>query len=50
MPVTLAEAKKNTQDKLSPLVIDEFRKSNFLMNNLTFDDCVSPQGGGATMT
>lgn len=50
MPVTLAEARKNTQDKLSPLVIDEFRKSNFLLNNLTFDDCVSPQGGGATMT
>lgn len=50
MPVTLEEAKKNTQDKLSPLVIDEFRKSNFLLNNITFDDCVSPQGGGATMT
>ena len=50
MPVTLAEASKNTQDKLSPLVIDEFRKNNFLMDNLTFDDCVSPQGGGATMT
>lgn len=50
MPVTLEEAKKNTQDKLSPFVIDEFRKSNFLLNNLTFDDCVSPQGGGATMT
>lgn len=50
MPVTLAEAKKNTQDKLSPLVIDEFRKASFLMDNLTFDDCVSPQGGGATMT
>lgn len=50
MPVTLAEAKKNTQDKLSPLVIDEFRKSSYLLDNLTFDDCVSPQGGGATMT
>lgn len=50
MPVTLEEARKNTQDKLAPFVIDEFRKSNFLMNNLTFDDCVSPQGGGATMT
>ncbi len=34
MPVTLEEAKKNTQDKLSPLVIDEFRKNNFLMNTL----------------
>ncbi|BCI60632.1 major capsid protein [Solibaculum mannosilyticum] len=50
MPVTLAEAKKNTQDKLAAMVIDEFRKSSFLMNNITFDNCVSPQGGGATMT
>ncbi len=50
MAVTLAEAKKNTQDKLSRLVIDEFRKNNFIMDNIIFDDCVSPQGGGATMT
>lgn len=50
MAVTLDQAKLNTEDKLSPLVIDEFRKNNFLLNNLTFDDCVSPQGGGATMT
>ena len=31
-------------------VIDEFRKSNWLWDNLTFDDVVSPTGGGATMT
>jgi hypothetical protein len=31
-------------------VIDEFAKSNFLLNNLTFDDVVSPTGGGATLT
>lgn len=50
MPVTLAEAKKNVQDALQIGVIDEFAKSNFLFNNLTFDDCVSPTGGGATLT
>ena len=50
MPVTLEEAKKNTEDKLSPLVIDEFRKNNLLWNNLTFNDCVSPQRGGASLT
>lgn len=50
MAVTLAEAKKNVQDALQMGVIDEFAKSSFLMNNLTFDDCVSPTGGGATMT
>ncbi|WP_024622137.1 major capsid protein [Metaclostridioides mangenotii] len=50
MAVTLLEAQKNVQDDLQMGVIDEFRKSNFLFNSLTFDDCVSPTGGGATLT
>lgn len=50
MPITLAEAKKNVQDDLQMGVIDEFRKSNFILNNITFDDAVSPTGGGATLT
>lgn len=50
MPVTLAEAKKNVQDDLQVGVIDEFAKSSFLFDNLTFDDAVSPVGGGATLT
>lgn len=50
MAVTLAEAKLNVQDDLQMGVIDEFAKSSFLFNNLTFDDCVSPTGGGATLT
>lgn len=50
MAVTLAEAKLNVQDALQMGVIDEFAKSNFLFNNLTFDDVVSPTGGGATLT
>lgn len=50
MPVTLAEAKKNVQDALTLGVIDEFQKNNFLLQNLTFDDAVSPTGGGATLT
>lgn len=50
MPVTLLEAKKNVQDALQLGVIDEFRKSNFLMQNMIFDDAVSPTGGGATLT
>lgn len=50
MPVTLVEAKKNVQDALQLGVIDEFRKSNFLLNAMTFDDAVSPTGGGATLT
>jgi len=50
MAITLAQAKLNVQDDLQKGVIDEFAKSNFLFNNLTFDDCVSPTGGGATLT
>lgn len=50
MPVTLAEAKKNTQDALQAGVIDEFAKSSFLFQNMLFDDCVAPAGGGSTMT
>lgn len=50
MAVTLAQAKLNVQDALQMGVIDEYAKSSFLLNNLTFDDCVSPTGGGATLT
>lgn len=50
MAITLQEAQKNVQDDLQMGVIDEFRKNNFLLDNLTFDDVVSPTGGGATLT
>mgnify|MGYP006877860478 FL=1 len=50
MAVTLEQAKLNVQDDLQAMVIDEYAKSNWLFNNLTFDDVVSPTGGGATLT
>lgn len=50
MAVTLEQAKLNVQDDLQAGVIDEFAKSNFIMRNIIFDDCVSPVGGGATLT
>ena len=50
MPVTLAQAKLNVQDDLQMGIIDEFAKSSFILNNIPFDDCVSPTGGGATLT
>lgn len=50
MPVTLQEASKNTLEALQMGIIDEFRKSSFLLDNLTFDNSVSPVGGGTTMT
>lgn len=50
MAVTLEQAKVSLQDKLSPLVIDEFRKSSFLLDRIPFDDCVAQPGCGSTMT
>lgn len=44
MPITLAEAKALSQDKLTGFVIDEFRKSA-LLDMLPFDNCVTPSGG-----
>lgn len=48
MAVTLEEAKKNVQDDLQMGVIDEFQKSNWILEHITFDDAVTPTGGGAT--
>lgn len=45
MPTTLAEAQNNAGDDITVSVIDEFR-SNPLLDLLTFDDAVSPTGGG----
>lgn len=50
MPVTLAQASLNTTDAGDRLVIDEFRKSSFLLDRLPFDQAVNPAGGGATLT
>lgn len=50
MAVTLAQAKLNVTDDLQAGIIDEFAKSSFLLNNIPFHDCVSPVGGGATLT
>ena len=50
MPVTLAQAKLNVQDDLSAGVIDEFAKNSYILRNIPFHDCVSPTGGGATLT
>ncbi len=50
MAITLEEARKNVQDDLQMGVIDEFRKSNWILDHIIFDDAVSPTGGGATPT
>ena len=50
MPVTLAQAKLNAQEDLDVAVIDEFQKSSWLLDNMTFKDVVNPAGGGDTLT
>jgi len=44
MPVTLADARRLTQDKLAQIVIDEFRQDD-LLNRMLFDDNASYNGG-----
>ena len=50
MAITLAEAKVGMSDKVNQTVIDEFRRESFLLDSLTFDDCVSPGTGGSTLS
>lgn len=47
MAITLSDVQLNTSDALCAQVIDEFRKSSFLLDKLPFDDAVSPYGGAA---
>jgi hypothetical protein len=49
MAVTLAQASLNAASDIDRNVIDEFRKSSFLLNNLPFDQSVNPAGGGSTL-
>jgi hypothetical protein len=50
MPVSLAQAKLNATDDIDVNVIDEFQKSSYLLDKLTFDDVVNQAGNGATLT
>ena len=49
MAVTLAQASLNAASDIDRQVIDEFRKSSFIMDNLPFDQAVNPAGGGSTL-
>lgn len=51
MPVTLAEAQEsNTLPDQDFAIIDELRRNSWLLDQVTWDDCVNPAGGGATLT
>lgn len=47
MPFTLAEYKASSEKAINQQVVDEFRKSNWLLENITFDDGAHPNAGGA---
>ena len=50
MAITLQDAKIGMADKVDQMVIDEFRRNSLLLDNLIFDDAVSPGAGGSTLT
>lgn len=50
MAVTFEQARLNTQDDIQAGIIDEFRKSSYLLDAITFDDSVSPGTGQSTLT
>lgn len=49
MPITLQEAKVTMVDPVDQLVIDEFRRGSWLLDQLTFDNAVAPATGGSTL-
>lgn len=50
MAITLEEMKIGMNDKVQSQVIDTFIRKSEVLELLTFDDAVSPQGGGSTLT
>lgn len=49
MPVTLEQAKVAMATPYEQNVIDEFRRRSFLMDQLTYDNAVSPGTGGSNL-
>ncbi|MBE6943804.1 MAG: phage capsid protein [Ruminococcaceae bacterium] len=49
MAITLAEAKVGMADKVDQQIVDMFRRSSLLLDNLTFDNTISPGTGGSTL-
>lgn len=50
MAITLAEAKVGMADKVDQQVVDMFRRSSLLLDNLVFDNAISPGTGGSTLS
>lgn len=49
MAVTLAQAQVNTQDDVDFAVIDNLRRYSWLLDQLSFDDTVTPGTGGGSL-
>jgi len=50
MAITLAEAKVGMADKVDQQIVDMFRRSSILLDNMVFDNAISPGTGGSTLT
>src|SRR5690606_10671639 len=50
MAITLADVQVNTADDIDYNLIDETRRSSFLLDRLIFDDTVTPGTAGGTLT
>ena len=50
MAITLAEAKIGMADKVDQQIVDMFRRSSLLLDNMVFDNSISPGTGGSTLT
>ena len=50
MAITLRDAKIGMADKVDQQVVDMFRRSSLLLDNMVFDNAISPGTGGSTLT
>ena len=50
MAITLAQAKVGMADKVDQQIVDMFRRSSLLLDNMVFDNAISPGTGGSTLT
>ena len=49
MAITLQEAKVGMADKVDQNIVDMFRRSSLLLDNMVFDNAISPGAGGSTL-
>ena len=50
MAITLMDAKVGMADKVDQQVVDMFRRNSLLLDNMVFDNVISPGTGGSTLT